>query len=457
MQRDEVDEFSGLHLRGAVGRDTGRQLHPAAVDRGKHDDRCLELVLQLVHRVAQRLRVGAVEYRGEHPHALHIDRLGQQFVALRRRQPALQRREFLFECPHVFDDLRHALGHFGRRGLERAGKLVQRAFERLQVAERVDAGDGLDAPHARRHSRLGNDLEQADVAAALHMGAAAELAAGADVEHAHLVAVFLAEQHHRAELLRFFDRQHARDGGGVGKNLGVHQRLDLFDVLRRHRRAVGKVETRALGVHERALLLHVRAQHFAQRLVHQVRGAVVAHGARTVFGVDPRVQLVADRDAPLDDAAVVTEHRRLHLDRVVDQYARRGVAQFAGVAHLPARLGIERRVVEHDDGVVARLCAVDRRAVDIDRGHGGVVAREHVVAVKGGRGAAVFESRGHLELPRGARLVALAGHCRVETDAVDADAAFAADVGRQVERKAEGVVQLEGGVSVDRFLARFFK
>jgi hypothetical protein len=53
---------------------------------------------------------------------------------------------------------------------------------------------------ARR--RFEGDLEQADVAGARHVGAAAQLARRADVEHAHFVAVLLAEQHHGAGLLR---------------------------------------------------------------------------------------------------------------------------------------------------------------------------------------------------------------------------------------------------------------
>ena len=53
----------------------------------------------------------------------------------------------------------------------------------------------------------------------------------------------------------------------------------LRDLRVGQRRVVREVEARALGVHQRALLLHVRAQHLAQRLVHQVRGAVVAHRA----------------------------------------------------------------------------------------------------------------------------------------------------------------------------------
>src|SRR3546814_2686655 len=66
------------------------------------------------------------------------------------------------------------------------------------------AGQRLDTAHAGGHRALVDDLEQADVAGAAHMGAAAELdriipvAELAHGEHADLVAVFLAEQRHGA-------------------------------------------------------------------------------------------------------------------------------------------------------------------------------------------------------------------------------------------------------------------
>ena len=100
----------------------------------------------------------------------------------------------------------------------------------------------------------------------------------------------------------------------VGQDLGVDDRLDLADLLVGHRRVVGEVEARALGVDQRALLLHVRAEHLAQRLVHQVRGAVVAHGpARAARRRPSRVERVADLDRAFDDAAVVAEHVGLDL------------------------------------------------------------------------------------------------------------------------------------------------
>ena len=92
----------------------------------------------------------------------------------------------------------------------------------------------------------------------------------------------------------------------------------------------------------------------------------------------------------------------------------RGIAQLAGVTDLAAALGVERRVVEHDHGVVAGTHALHRRAVDVQRRHLAVFAHQVFVAVEGGRRAIVVEALRHLELAGGARLFALAVHRRFE-------------------------------------------
>ena len=81
------------------------------------------------------------------------------------------------------------------------------------------------------------------------MRATAQFAAGADVEHAHFVTVLFTEEHHGAELLRFFNGQHTRLRGGIGQDLGVDQCFNLRDLGVGDRCVVCKVKTRALGIH----------------------------------------------------------------------------------------------------------------------------------------------------------------------------------------------------------------
>ncbi len=64
----------------------------------------------------------------------------------------------------------------------------------------------------------------------------------------------------------------------------------------RDRGEVREVEAQMIGSDQRAGLLHVLAQHFAQPGMQQVRGGVVAHGGLANFVVDHGVDLVAHAD-----------------------------------------------------------------------------------------------------------------------------------------------------------------
>ena len=101
------------------------------------------------------------------------------------------------------------------------------------------------------------------------------------------------------------------------EDLGVHDRLDAADLVGGHRRVVAEVEARLVLVDERALLLHVGAQHLAQRLVHEVRRGVVAHGARALVEVHLRGDRVAHRELARLHHAVVAEDVGLDLLRVL--------------------------------------------------------------------------------------------------------------------------------------------
>ena len=94
------------------------------------------------------------------------------------------------------------------------------------------------------------------------MSAAAQLGREiAHAEHAHLVAVLLAEERHRAGLDRLVVLHDARAHVVVPADLAVDERLHLADLALGHRLVVREVEARLVGVDERALLLHVRPEH----------------------------------------------------------------------------------------------------------------------------------------------------------------------------------------------------
>ena len=313
------------------------------------------------------------------------------------------------------------------------------------VVERDGTGDRLDAADAGGDAALARDLEEADITGARHVRAAAQLARAADVEHAHLVAVFLAEEHHRAELLRLRDRHHARARRLVAQHLGVDEAFDAADLLRRHRRAVAEVEARLVLVDERALLLHVRPQHLAQRLVHEVRRRVMAHGAVALVEVDLRRDRIADRELPRLHRAVMAEHVGLDLLRIAhleEGEARAAFRELAAIADLAARFGVERRAVEDDDAFFADAEALHRRSVLVERDDAAFLGAR-LVAAESRLDAAILELRAALELARRARALLLRGHRRVEAFHVDREAALTPDVRGHVDREAVGVVELE--------------
>ncbi len=218
------------------------------------------------------------------------------------------------------------------------------------------------------------------------VGAAAQLLGAADRQHAHLVGVLLAEQHHRAGLLRRLQGHHLGLGRGVGEDLAVDDLLDLADLLGAHRRGVGEVEAGLVGIDQRALLLHVGAEHLAQRLVHQVGDRVVARGGGARGDVHPGGDALPHRELAGAHHAVVAEHRGLDLLRVLHAEDAGGAAQLAAVADLAAGLGVERGVVEHHHAHLALEQLIDRGAVLVQREDVALLLQQRV-AVEGGLGA----------------------------------------------------------------------
>ena len=111
------------------------------------------------------------------------------------------------------------------------------------------------------------------------VGAAAELARDVlDLDHPHPVAVLLAEQRHRAELLGLVARHlHRADRAGSALIHSLTRSSTSRASLGAERGAVGEVEAELVGAHRRAGLAHVGPEQLAQRGVQQVGGGVVAH------------------------------------------------------------------------------------------------------------------------------------------------------------------------------------
>src|SRR5439155_26174708 len=91
--------------------------------------------------------------------------------------------------------------------LELGPQLVCLVRASVQERVRLAGRDRFDPPRAGPDRALGQDRERPDLRRPTDVCAAAELhRKTGDLDHAHLVAVLLAEEHRRAELPRLGDR-----------------------------------------------------------------------------------------------------------------------------------------------------------------------------------------------------------------------------------------------------------
>ena len=136
-------------------------------------------------------------------------------------------------------------------------------------------------------------------------------------DHAHLVAVFFAEQRARAGGPRVVERHQPRGDGRILQHDVVGDVFHALELGRGHRLGVREVEAQPVGRDQRALLRDVIAEHLAQRLVQQMRGGMVLPDAlsRRVV-IDLQQQRVADLDRALFQLDQVDEEIAGFLLRV---------------------------------------------------------------------------------------------------------------------------------------------
>ena len=175
------------------------------------------------------------------------------------------------------------------------------------------------------------------------MAAAAKFNALAKLHHAHAVAVFLAEEGDGTELLGLFDRHIAMVlHRNVLADTAVHDAFHLAQFLGRNLLEMRKVEAQVVGRHERALLLHVRAEHLAQGLVEQVRGSVVGFAGMACLSVHRGME----SGGGISRQLLGEMYGQIVLALHVEDFHRFCLAlQRASVAHLSAHFGVERRGV----------------------------------------------------------------------------------------------------------------
>ncbi len=399
------------------------EIRAAVVDGG--DERAVRLLLlpQPVRQVAQRP-------------ALQRLRLDEQDVALRVDDLELDAR------------LGRALLRLLARAVELLAEQVRLARALVQQRERLAGGDRLDAPRAGADGALVEDHERPDLGRRADVRPAAELdRPAADVDDAHDVAVLLAEEHHRAELPRLVDRRLVDPHRQVREHPLVDALLDLRPLLRRQRGRMREVEAELVGPHGGAGLLDVLAEHLAQALVQKVRPGVVRHRREAHRPRDGRLHAVARGEAgPLEQqrlvAVVAVRLAQLGARAVV-------LLDPARVGHLAAAGGIERRLAQlrEEEPVLQLLERADlRQRLRL------LVADE--LGAEPGRGRELGRALRAPARDAGARDLAVLLHQPRVLLVVDAEAALARELHRQLDREAVRRCERERVVAGDLARAR---
>ena len=209
-------------------------------------------------------------------------------------------------------------------------------------------------------------------AAKLHRNAAVF----AHFDHAHNLAVFLAEHCDSALLLCLLDRKLLGHDRMTGEDPVVDGDLDLKQLVRCHRLKMGEVEAQAIRLDQRARLMDVVTQYPLECGVQKMRGTVGAADRVAACGVDHRKHRVAHGKRTVFQSALVQVLSALVLLHVCDLELRvfLPIAAYidterTGVGDLTAHLCIERGAIQHHDGLIARFDLVAQLAVHHDGKH----------------------------------------------------------------------------------------
>ena len=198
---------------------------------------------------------------------------------------------------------------------------------------------------------------------------------------------------------------------------------------------VREVEAQVVGRDERALLLHVRAEHLAQGLVQQVGGRVVGFAAAACLFVHAGAEHGA---GPCGQLLRQVYGQVVLALRVEDFHGLAVALEHAAVAHLSAHFGIKRRRVEHE--LVEGLLLLLHAAVAQDAG----VALGAVPAAELRLALSQYDPVVRLDGGSVAGALLLLLHLGVEGGLVHLESLLVADELRQVERESVGVKQGEG-------------
>ena len=283
-------------------------------DNGDHAR--AKLTLGVIHKPAQILGRNVLQRAGKE---LHRPKIADHRGCVGRRTPAkgklaLGIGELFFELAALIEKGGEPLDHLVGADFEQLRSLAHAGVLRGEIRACPLPSQRLDAADAGGNRALAHDLEQADIAGAPHMGAAAKLdgisvislRARRALTHADdtdLFAIFLTEQRKRAFGDRLVGAHQMRLHGGVLQYHGVGKIFHRLDLGLRHRPRMGEVEAKPPRLDQRALLGHVQPKHFAQRFVQEVGGGMIGARCSAAGMIDRKIDHLADLQGSSFEAA----------------------------------------------------------------------------------------------------------------------------------------------------------
>src|SRR6202171_1108338 len=328
------------------------------------------------------------------------------------------------------------------------------------MLERTDAGHGFDTADSGSDRLLTDDFQDADIANAVDVRAAAKFLAvkaarGVGVwngNYANVVlGIFVAEKSEGAGSQGVFQGSDVGFDGGVEANFFVYLLLDIAQFLRVNRREMSEIKTQALWRIEGAGLLDVRAESIAQRRVDEMRSAVVAHDVRAALRVGNHCDAVAHVKRFLGGNAMSDQagHGIKGAAYVCETLRAGVVVEAADVRHLAAGFGVDGGAIEYHFAAFAGVEFVDGAAFGDDRFDAAIFGGSRKIKARLGlESFRNFRIGGigrflRCAFPGSTRAGALLLHGTFERRPFDGDAGIAGEIFQEVARQAVGIVKHE--------------
>ena len=281
-------------------------------------------------------------------------------------------------------------------GLEAVPQGFDHRLPFVEVAEHGRSGHRFNAADAGGHPRFADDLEQADLGGAGHVGAAAQFHRyPGNIHHPHHLAVLFAKHGHGAGGPGLVDRHFGHLQGVAFADPAVDQGFDCSQFLGRDGPGAVEIKTQAVEIHQGSGLGDGRIHHLLEGGLQQVGGRVVGLGAAAAGGIDAGQHHIADGQVPPLQLAAVHEHTAVAADGI--NRHQQGVAisaladQKAPVPYLAAAFAIERRCIEDNLQLVSGSGPFGGRSIDHQGQHAAGLLQLGVAGELGGR-----QGAGHL-------------------------------------------------------------